>query len=166
MIFHLAKRLPEAEFLLIGGNEKAIRHYKSLAIRRGLKNVNFAGFISNSLLPLYLAACDVLLMPYQRKVEISGGGDTSEWMSPMKMFEYMAAGRAIVSSDLPVLREVLNDCNSVLCNPEDFDAWKDSIEGLLKNGQKRLEIGSEARKDAEGYSWRKRVLKIMNFKKS
>ena len=33
----------------------------------------------------------------------------------MKMFEYMAAGRAIVSSDLPVIREVLNERNAVFC---------------------------------------------------
>ena len=41
----------------------------------------------------------------------------------MKMFEYMAAGRAILSSDLPVLREVLNEENAILLPPDEPAAW-------------------------------------------
>ncbi len=64
-------------------------------------------------------------MPYEREIGISsGGGHSAQVSSPMKMFEYLAAGRAIVASDLPVFREVLNERNAVLCPPERPAAWE------------------------------------------
>ncbi len=72
-----------------------------------------------------LRSYDVLIAPYQEKVCVhGGGGDVATWMSPLKIFEYMAAGRPIVASDLPVLREILEDGrNALLVSPGDVDAW-------------------------------------------
>jgi hypothetical protein len=67
-------------------------------------------------------------MPYERSVAVSGGGDTADVCSPMKMFDYMAAGRAIISSDLPVLQEVLNEQNAVFCSPDAPDQWEQALE--------------------------------------
>ena len=75
----------------------------------GIKNVHLTGFVPNEELPLYQAACDILLMPYEEAIAGSSGGDTARFASPMKAFEYMAAGRPILSSDLPVFREVLDE---------------------------------------------------------
>ena len=61
----------------------------------------------------------------------SGTADSAAVASPMKMFEYMAAGRAIVSADLPVIREVLNEENAVFCKPDDIDDWKFALSRLL-----------------------------------
>jgi hypothetical protein len=58
---------------------------------------------------------DVLLMPYSRSISASSGQDIAEVINPMKMFEYMASRRAIVSADLPSIREVLNEGNAVFC---------------------------------------------------
>ena len=60
-------------------------------------------------LRLYQAACDILLMPYEKAIAGSSGGNSVDICSPMKMFEYMAAGRAIISSDLPVIHEMLDE---------------------------------------------------------
>ncbi len=99
-------------FLIIGGEAGQISQLKSAVESRGLKNIYVLGFIPNAELPLYQAACDVLMMPYQGHVAASSGGDISRYLSPMKLFEYMACGRAILASDLPVLKEVLNAQNS------------------------------------------------------
>ncbi len=60
-------------------------------------------------------------------------------MSPLKLFEYMAHGLPIVSSDLPALREVLeNESNALLCDPDDIVAWVSAIERLRSSLQLRL----------------------------
>ena len=60
-------------------------------------------------------------MPYSRRT-VAHGGITTDWMSPLKMFEYMAAARPIVASDLPALREVLNENNALLIPPDNATA--------------------------------------------
>ena len=65
-----------------------------------------------------IKSADLLLMPYQSKVSINSknfNDEISKFISPLKMFEYLATGIPIVSSDLKVLREILiNQKNSVL----------------------------------------------------
>jgi glycosyltransferase involved in cell wall biosynthesis len=92
----------------------------------------------------------------------SGSADSAAVASPMKMFEYMAAGRAIVSSDLPVVKEVLNEKNAVFCEPEDLGKWKVEIESLLGNKARRIVLGERARGDVQGYTWVARAQRIMN----
>ena len=98
------------------------------------------GFVKHESIPLYQAAADILLMPYSRSIEASSGQDIAEVINPMKMFEYMAAGRAIVSADLPSIREVLNEGNAVFCEPGDIGNWnwRLEIESLLADEPRRL----------------------------
>ncbi len=123
LMIELAARLPEITFLLVGGEPPDVARLQAKVNARQLDNVILTGFIPNADLPLYQAACDVLLMPYQKPVAASSGGDIAPYLSPMKLFEYLACGRAILSSDLPVLREVLNPANAVLLDPETSRAW-------------------------------------------
>jgi glycosyltransferase involved in cell wall biosynthesis len=88
-------------------------------------------------------------------------GDTSAVMSPGKMFEYMASERLIVSSDLPVIREVLNDSNAVLCAPEDVDAWENALRRAQSDGQWSAALAKKARADVEKYTWRRRVRHVL-----
>jgi glycosyltransferase involved in cell wall biosynthesis len=126
-----------------------------------LKNVLMTGFIENQKLPLYQAAADILLMPYERSVAVSGGGDTADVCSPMKMFDYMAAGRAIISSDLPVLQEVLNEQNAVFCSPEAPDQWEQALGDLLANAARREALGQQARRDVENYTLQARARRAL-----
>ena len=122
-----------------------------------MDNVQVLGFISNERLPLVQAACEMLLMPYERRISVSSGGDTARFASPMKVFEYLAATRTIISSDLPVLREVLNEKNAVLVPPEDVDAWNDAIRSLASDPDRRQHLASQARSDATRYTWIERA---------
>ena len=60
-----------------------------------------------------------------RKVSIlrNSDSDTGKFMSPLKIFEYMSHKKAIIASDLPVIREVLNERNSVLVKSDDINLW-------------------------------------------
>jgi glycosyltransferase involved in cell wall biosynthesis len=96
-------------------------------------------------------------MPYERQISVSSGGDTANFTSPMKVFEYLASGRAIISSDLPVLREVLNEHNAVLLPPENVDVWDDALQTLAADSDRREALGKQARTDADRYTWLKRT---------
>ena len=103
-------------------------------------------------------------MPYQEKVlGPSRRSDTSRWMSPLKMFEYMAAGKAIVSSDLPVLREVLADGEDALMVPAtDVGAWETAIERLLTDEALRNRLGAAAQaKLLRDFTWDARAGKVL-----
>jgi glycosyltransferase involved in cell wall biosynthesis len=159
----MATHLPEIQFILAGGNPDDIQRLqkKITNIQAPISNVSLTGFIPNADLPLYQAACDLLLMPYQRHVAASSGGDIAPYLSPMKLFEYLAAGRAILSSDLPVFREVLNSENAILLPPEDLETWVNAICELHAHPEKRAALGERARKDAEKYTWETRARKML-----
>jgi glycosyltransferase involved in cell wall biosynthesis len=124
------------------------------------------GFVKHESIPLYQAAADVLLMPYSRSIEASSGQDIAEVINPMKMFEYMAAGRGIISADLDSIREVLNEGNAVLVEPGDFGKWKVEIESLFADEPRRLALGAQARKDVEQLTWVKREERVMEMLRS
>ncbi len=128
---------------------------------RGLTNLIVTGFIPNSELPRYQAMCDILIMPYQQKVAASSGGDISRYLSPMKLFEYMACGRAIISSDLPVLKEILSPKTARLLPPEDREAWVRAIVSLQGDPTTRQQLGIAAKLAAEEYTWEARANKIL-----
>jgi glycosyltransferase involved in cell wall biosynthesis len=158
----LAKEIPQAHFVWVGGRLEDVQTWKGRARTENISNVTFTGFIPNQDLPLYQSAADILLMPYSRSVMgSSGSADSARVASPMKMFEYMAAGRAIVTADLPVIREVLNEKNAVFCEPDDVEDWKSKIGKLLADKPRRLALGRQAGNDVQGYTWRARAEKIM-----
>jgi glycosyltransferase involved in cell wall biosynthesis len=127
-----------------------------------LSNVTFTGFVPNIDLPRYLAAADVLLMPYARSIlGSSGSADSAAVASPMKMFEYMAAGRAILTSDLPVIREVLDESFAAFAPPEDAPAWTAALQSLLADPARRAVLASNARREVEKYTWLARAQKIL-----
>ena len=161
LLFSLAQRFPEVSFLWMGGKPEDVGAWKVRLDQAGVKNVTLTGFIDNRRLPLYQAAADILLMPYERVISVSGGGNTADICSPIKMFEYLASGRAILSSDLPVLREVLNPANAVLCLPEDLPAWEKALANLLADPALCQCLGEQARKDACQYSWRARAQRAL-----
>ena len=161
LLFGLAQSIPDVRFLWIGGKPEDVAAWQSRLNEAGVKNVTLTGFIDNRRLPLYQAAAEILLMPYERVIRVSGGGNTADICSPMKMFEYLASGHAILSSDLPVLREVLNPANAVFCPPEDLPAWRASLAGLLADPALRGRLGEQAQADAGQYAWRARALKSL-----
>jgi glycosyltransferase involved in cell wall biosynthesis len=160
-IVELAGRLPEVSFLVLGGDAAAVDRWKRQTPNR--ENLRWMGHVPNAELPLYQAACDALLMPYQKAVTVQGRGNTAEIMSPMKLYEYMAAGRLILASDLPALRVILNETNSVLLPLGAIDPW---VAALGKARRAKVWAGalaSRARKDVQPFTWRNRVRTIVKF---
>lgn len=163
LFLKLAKRLKDVRFLWAGGRPEDVDHWKTQAITQGADNVLFTGFVLNEQLPLYQAAADILLMPYSKQIGISSGmGNSAAISSPMKMFEYLATGRAIVASDLPVFHEVLNDKNAIFCTPDKVLDWEGALRGLLDNPKRGEQLGAQGREDAKNYSWNERARRILD----
>ncbi len=163
LIEMLSSQLPNVLFLVVGGNDEEV---KLRTEKNKNCNIRFIGHVSNEKALSLMRCFDVLLMPYQKKVTLGAGKfDTARWMSPMKMFEYLASGACIISSDLPVLREVLvQDKNAILKDPEDVSAWRDSIEILMRDQKLAKRLSQNARKDyLNKYSWSQRAESILNY---
>ena len=83
------------------------------------------------------------------------------------MFDYLAAGKIIIASNLKVYSHVLkNKKNCFLIPANNFYQWKKVISILLKNKTKYNFIKKNARLTARNYTWDKRVEKIIRFYKS
>ena len=162
LFLQLAARFPEADFHWFGGTPEAAAECRSAAENRSLSNVTFHGTLPRTRLPLAQAACDILLMPYAKHIAGSGGGNSADICSPMKMFEYMAEGRCMLSSDLPVIHEVLNADCAVFCEPEDADSWSQGLRMVLNDPELRNRLGAEAKRRSAAYTWQKRAEIYLN----
>ena len=149
--------MPDFAFLIYGGNESEIEAFRS---RNTHKNLFFMGFIKPKDARKAMSMVDILLMPYQESVSIGIlGSDTSKWMSPMKLFEYLSMGVPIISSDLPVLKEVLIDKNNcLLVNPKEVRAWMNAIIEIASNDELAERLGSNAHNLYRNqYTWSNRA---------
>ncbi len=153
----LAQRMTFADFHVVGGNQDrvdALRADASLP-----SNIHLHGFVPPAATEQLCLAFDVLLAPYQADVRIAGGGETAAWMSPLKVFGYMAAAKPIICSDLPVLREVIEDGrNGLLVPPDDPDAWAAALRRILEDRPLRDRLGAAAYADfLARHTWRGRA---------
>lgn len=161
IVLEVAKYLPKTLFIISGGNKKEIDFFEKMNINN---NIIFKGFCSHGDVIKNSRLFDVLLMPYQWNVGIgTKNSDTSKWMSPMKMFEYMSTGVPIISSDLPVLREILKDSvNCLLSTPNDVGSWVENIIKLKNNKSLGLEISKKAFEDYKTkYTWKIRAKRLI-----
>jgi glycosyltransferase involved in cell wall biosynthesis len=157
-ILEAAARLPGVRFRLVGGHPEDVARWRAEVERAGLANLELAGFVPNREVPLHLFAADALLMPYTTATP------TAAWMSPLKMFEYLAAGRPVIASDLPAVREVLRDGdNALLCPPDSGEALAGALGRALEEPELAARLGAAGRREARGYSWDARVGRIMEF---
>ena len=164
LIIDVARNCIWADFHIVGGNPSDISRVKDLVSND--ENIHIHGFIPPQKAEQFRFKMDVLLAPYQEKVGLESGSMTTEkWMSPLKIFEYMAAGKAVVASDIPVLREVLvNMENSILCQPGDKGEWVRVLKQLRDDPGLRKCLGNRAIEDIRNrFSWDQRVKRILGM---
>lgn len=145
---------PEVTFCLVGGTPRDTAALRQRA--QGRRNVRFEGFVPNRLVPEYLAAADVLLLPNSARF------DHARAASPLKLFEYMAAGRPIVATDIPALAEWLrHDENAWVVEPDSPRALAEGVRALLRDRARAERILERARRDVESCTWERRAREIL-----
>jgi glycosyltransferase involved in cell wall biosynthesis len=151
-------RVPSARGLIIGGHaeEPDLARLRALADRLGVSaRVEFAGVVDPPRVPEFLQRADILALPNPPSAI------STRFTSPLKLFEYMAAGRAIVASDLPSIREVLHhDVDALLVAPGDAAAFAGAIERLVAHPGLAARIARAAFDAAPTYSWERRAERL------
>lgn len=159
VLLRLADELPTMDFHIVGGDQTTI--VKNLNLNEFPTNVQCYGFVAPSVASQLTKQFDVVVAPYQLDTSVKSGKNTSGYMSPLKIFEYMAAKKPIVCSDLPVLREVLSESNSILVPAEDVSLWKNAIH-RLQDYSLRNKLANEAfQKFETNFTWTVRAKRIL-----
>lgn len=161
VIIQMASERPDIGFHVFGADASDLTEEL-----KAPSNLLFYGFVSPSEVHLYRNVCDVLLAPYQAEVYVSGKAaySTSAYMSPLKIFEYMSARKAIIASDLPALREVLDRDTALLVSYNKAGEWLQALDRLHKNGDMREKLGKSAyNKFLKTYTWHRRAAVILGW---
>jgi len=148
----------DIKMVFVGGEESEIKEYKNLANRL---NVSVQCFFVNYQPYLkvikYIKAMDALVIPFPNSPHYAF------YASPLKLFEYMASGRPIIASDLPALREVLNDKNALFFKPEMTDDLCRAVKMLKASQMLGYHLSRQALADVKKYTWINRAKNILNF---
>lgn len=162
VIIGCARIMSGVDFHIVGGVETDIAYWREQA---ELANLFFHGFVKHSEVYRYRNNCQVLLAPYQaRNVTMTGGkGDSSTYMNPIKIIEYLSSRKPIIASDLPVLREILeHERNALLCPPDDVHAWVRCLERLRDDPGLGKQLAAAAYDDfVTKYTWARRAQAVL-----
>lgn len=151
------KNLPEdIVFLAQGGKQRDRDEYQAQALELGVSGrVIFVEHFDQSILAEYQKAADILLMPFPWQKHFA------YYASPLKMFEYMAAKRPVIATDLPSTREVLDGSTAVFVPPGDPEKLALAVKTLLADPQKQENLVKAAFEKVQNYTWEKRVNRIL-----
>lgn len=149
----LAPLYPQLHWLLVGDGVERSRIEGVLKRNALAERFCLAGHVSHHLVPGYVKVMDIAVLP-----------SSGEYNSPMKLFEYMAMGRAVVVPDTPAIREVIqHGRNGLLFRAGDADALAAQITGLLDDEDMRRRIGRQAREDVlREHNWPRVAQRVLD----
>lgn len=145
----------ETVIYFVGGTKEDVEKFKAKNYKKKIKIIGHRPYAE---IPFWLRAADVLVLPNTAESEIS-----KYWTSPIKMFEYMASHKPIVASNLPSIKEILNQNNAILVNPDDPKAIFEGVNKILQDFEFSAKITSQAFQDVKKYIWKERSKNILNF---
>ncbi len=146
---------PDAHLILVGDGiqrDKMMQQAASLGIEQA---AHFVGRVSHVEVPAFMNAADVAVVPVPAMLH-------DFWLSPMKLFEYMATGKPVVASGMgQIARVIRDDENGFLVQPGDTAMLAYALLKLIEDASLRDRLGQQARKDAvRDYSWENYILTL------
>jgi glycosyltransferase involved in cell wall biosynthesis len=148
-----AQFLPDSEVVLMGGVARELADFQKTYTAN---NVYIIGFQPREKMPVLLKSADVLVLPNSGKAKIS-----ALYTSPLKLFQYMASGTPIVASDLPSIREILDDSSAYWFTPDDEHSLARQIEHVLSHPDEARSKAVRAREEVKKYTWNARACAIL-----
>ena len=153
IIIEVAKFLKKGDhaFYIVGGSKKEINSWRSFINKQKVKaDIAFLGFKENNLIPFYLKSADVLLAPYSMECS------TVRWMSPLKLFEYMASKVPIIVSDVDRIKEICNNDECLFFQADDPRDLGKKIKFLMQNRELQKKISKNAYDKVKNHTYSKR----------
>lgn len=167
VLSQVAAQRPQYEFHVVGGKAEWVEKWKQDDRCRNLTNIKFYGFVDNKTIPYYYSNFDICVMPFSRNIVVGKmkNADIGRWTSPLKLFEAMAYGKAILSSSLETVKEVMTDGeNCLMASPEDIIGWCDKLDRLVNDEDLRNRLGQNAKELFEqNYTWSIRAKEIIKI---
>lgn len=161
-IFEIADRCSDYDFMCIGGSLKQIEYYKKLSSH--LPNVQLLPKLSRPNLLPYLQEADVLIAPYTQNSRSISGDNIAQYQSPLKLMEYMALGKPILTTRVGAIPEIITDrYNGILVEPDEIESYVKAINQLVEDEKFAKELGDNALHEAKKYTWNQRVSNILDF---
>ncbi len=149
-----ARRLSKGAVQLVGGWPEDIARLRARA--RGCEAISFAGFVPNELVPVHLAAADLLVLPNSARFP------QARTTSPLKLFEYMAARRPIVATRIPALEGLLRHGeNAWVVAPDSSEALAEGIEHVFSDPDLGAHMAANAWREVQRFSWQRRASEIL-----
>lgn len=146
------------QMVFVGGEDLEIKEYKIIANRFNvLPQCVFISYQPYAKIIKYMKAMDALVIPFPNYRHYAF------YASPLKLFEYMASGRPIIASDLPALREILNNENALFFRAGDAADLAKVVKMLKSSKTLGLHLSRQALADVKEYTWEKRARNILNF---
>lgn len=157
-VVKIANKMNDVEFHIIGGDTNTQNMLKKEVKN---ENITWYGHLKQQDAMRILEKCHIALLPNKNRVYIDKNKDIGSWTSPLKLFEYMSKGKAIIASDIEVLKEILEDGkNCIMVDCEDIDQWISSIKEIKQNLQLYEGLCLKAKYDLEtNYTWYLRAKK-------
>lgn len=153
----LATKHSRAHLLLIGEGPDREAITRRVAEFGLAARVTFTGKVSHAQIPAHLSALDIAVIPH-----------SNTYGSPMKLFEYMAAGRAVVAPWLPPIVSVIgqND-GGILFAPLDGAGLERALDLLLSDSDRRIALGQRAREKVMAeYVWKRHAQTVLDIHSS
>ncbi|NUM25112.1 MAG: glycosyltransferase family 4 protein [Candidatus Buchananbacteria bacterium] len=145
----------DASAVFVGGTDSDIKHFKNQFSNND--KIIIVGRVDHKLIPSYLKAADVLVLPNSAKSKIS-----KLYTSPMKLFEYMASGAPIVASSLPSIREVVGEQEVQFFEPDSAVSLAEAIKKVLADISLGERLAQQARRVVSQFTWDQRAKKIIS----
>ena len=156
VVLDLADRHPDVTFLIVGSEGQG--EVEKRAAEQ--ENVVVYPWATYDQLPTYLFAADILMVPPSQG-PLKTVGNT---VLPMKLFQYLAAGRAIYAPEAPDTAELLtHNENAWLVPPDDLESASSALTVLADNPDLRARLGMNGKEMSSGLTWDARARRIVEF---
>lgn len=144
------KLLSNERLLIIGGGEDEIKK-----LRLEYPNIIFRGYVENDYIPLYLKSSDILLLPNSGKEKIS-----SNYTSPLKLFEYLVSKKPIVASNLKSIKNIVSNKEVCFFKADNSDDLLKAIRKITSNKKFKNDLVTNSYKLGRKHDWKSRAKEI------
>ncbi|MFM9970266.1 MAG: glycosyltransferase family 4 protein [Burkholderiales bacterium] len=144
--------LPGCKLEIVGGEPERLAEVKAMAPSQGA-TIEFLGHLPHQQALEHVMGACIAVLPNRADTD-------SAYTSPIKLFEYMAAGCAIVASDLPPMREILAEDEAMWAQPGNAASIAEAIKSLIREPARAARLGEIGREKSKQYTWQARAAKL------